>query len=66
MGGVSAIQETPSTFSMGRNTNDPGCHVGKYCGSVTEMQTVTLVVQLVYTEIVLGGNLYKKKVQHKT
>lgn len=38
MGGVSAIQETPSTVSMGSNTKDPGCHVDNYCESITEMQ----------------------------
>ena len=38
-GGVSAIQETPFVFSMGSNSNDLGCHTGKYCKSVAEMQT---------------------------
>lgn len=61
-GGVSAIQETPSAFSMGNKTNDLGCHVGEYCESVTEMQIVTLVV---YTEILLGGNFAKKMQQKK-
>lgn len=50
---------------MGNKTNDLGCHVGKYCESVMEMQTVTLVVQPVYTEILLGGNFAKKDTAKK-
>lgn len=60
MGGCLQYRKLPLYFSMGSNTNDLGCYIGKYCKSVEAMQTVTFLVHLMYIEIVLGGDFPKK------